>query len=98
MNLKEDIKPISYIKTNAADMLKRVNETHNPIIITQNGEAKAVLLDTDSYQTMINGIGILKLLSQSENEIDKGEIIEQENIFEEIDKKIAGLRKNTKNT
>ena len=34
MNLREDIKPISYIKTNAADMLKRVNDTHNPIIIT----------------------------------------------------------------
>ena len=98
MNLKEDIRPISYIKTNAADMLKRVNETHNPIIITQNGEAKAVLLDTDSYQNMINGIGILKILSQSENEINQGEIIDQENIFEEIDKKISGLKNSIKNT
>lgn len=49
MNLKDDIRPISYIKTNAAEMLRRVNDTHNPIIITQNGEAKAVLLDTESY-------------------------------------------------
>ena len=65
MNIKDDIKPISYIKTNAADMLKRVNETHNPLIITQNGEAKAVLLDTESYQSMINSIGILKNQNQS---------------------------------
>lgn len=40
LNLKEDIKPISYIKTNAADMMKYVTDVKNPIIITQNGEAK----------------------------------------------------------
>jgi prevent-host-death family protein len=40
------------VKTNAADMLKQVNETRNPIVITQNGKAKAVLLDTESYQDM----------------------------------------------
>lgn len=59
LDIKNDIKPISYIKTHAADMLKRVNETHNPMIITQNGEAKAVLLDTESYQQMTKSIGIL---------------------------------------
>ena len=52
MDIKNDIKPISYVKTNAADMLKQVNETRNPIVITQNGKAKAVLLDTESYQDM----------------------------------------------
>lgn len=84
MNLKEDIRPISYIKTNAADMLKRVNDTHNPIIITQNGEAKAVLLDTQSYQEMINSIGILKLISQSENDLSKDEYIESDSMFESL--------------
>ena len=90
MNLKDDIKPISYIKTNAADMLKRVNETRNPIVITQNGEAKAVLLDTESYQEMLNAIGILKLISQSEKEIEDGKIIENADVFRE-------LRNNLKN-
>ena len=52
VNLKADIKPISYIKTNAADMMKYINETHSPIVITQNGEARAVLLDIESYQNM----------------------------------------------
>ena len=70
MNLKEYIRPISYIKTNAAQILKRVNETRNPIVIIQNGEAKAVLLDTESYQEMLSAISILKLLSQSEKEIE----------------------------
>jgi prevent-host-death family protein len=93
MNFKDDIRPISYIKTNAADMLKRVNETRNPIIITQNGEAKAVLLDTESYQSMINSMGILKVLSQSENDIEKNNLHTQENMFSELDKKIKKLSK-----
>ncbi len=46
MNLRSDIRPISYVKSNAAEMLRQVNDTHNPILITQNGEARAVLLDT----------------------------------------------------
>ena len=93
MNFRDDIRPISYIKTNAADMLKRVNETRNPIIITQNGEAKAVLLDTESYQSMINSMGILKVLSQSENDIEKNNLHTQENMFSELDKKIKKLSK-----
>lgn len=88
MNLKNDIKPISYIKTNAADMLKRVNETHNPIIITQNGEAKAVLIDTESYQDMINSLGILKILAQGEKEIENNEIESNEKVFSEIKNKL----------
>ena len=93
MNLKDDIRPISYIKTNAADMLRRVNDTHNPIIITQNGEAKAVLLDTESYQSMKNSLGILKILSQSEKNIDENELHTQESVFSELDEKLSELKK-----
>ena len=88
MNLKEDIKPISYIKTNAAKILKQINETHNPVIITQNGEAKAVLLDVESYQQMRDSIGILKILSQSERDIEKQELCPQEKVFSEIENKL----------
>jgi prevent-host-death family protein len=93
MNLREDIKPISYIKTNAADMLKRVNDTHNPIVITQNGEAKAVLMDTESYQDMRNSLGILKLLAEGERDIEKGDIYSQEDVFEEIESKLNKMKK-----
>lgn len=92
MNLREDIKPISYIKTNAADMLKRINETHNPIVITQNGEAKAVLLDTESYQEMRNTLGLLKLLGESEKAIEKGEIYTQDEVFSQIEAKLKKLK------
>ena len=81
MNVTDDIKPISYIKTNAADMLKRVNETHNPIVITQNGEAKAVLMDTKSYQDMKNSLGILKLMAAGEKDIENGDLVENDSVF-----------------
>lgn len=73
MNLETNIRPISYIKTNAAEMIRQINETRNPIIITQNGEARGVLLDTRSYQEMVDALGILKLISQSEKAIESNE-------------------------
>ena len=52
MNLSEDIKPITYLKSRAADLLKQINETHRPVVITQNGEPKAVPLDPESNENM----------------------------------------------
>ena len=92
MDLKNDIRPISYIKTNAAEMLRTVNETRNPIIITQNGEARAVLLDTESYQSLVNGVAMLKLLNQSERDIEQGNVYEQESVFESVEQKLADLK------
>lgn len=86
MNLKEDIKPISYFKSNAAEVLKRVNETHNPMIITQNGEARAVLVDTESYDNLVKSVGILKLLAEGEKDISAGNLTNQVELFAEIEK------------
>ena len=86
MNLKEDIKPISYIKSNAAEVLKRINDTHSPMIITQNGEARAVLIDTESYDNMIKTMGLLKLLAEGEKDISTGETIMQEDVFSKIER------------
>ena len=69
LNLKEDIKPISYIKTNAAKMMKYVNERKSPIIVTQNGEAKAVLIDIESYQKTQDAFALLNLIKIAENDI-----------------------------
>ena len=92
INLKEDIKPISYIKTNAANMMKYVTEVKNPIIITQNGEAKAVLLDIDSYQNMQNAFSLLKIVQLSEKQIEKGQFKSSEQVFNEIETRL-GLKK-----
>ncbi len=85
MNLSEDIKPITYLKSRAADLLKQINETHRPVVITQNGEPKAVLQDPESYENMRNAIGLLKLISQGEEDIKAGKSKSQEEVFANIE-------------
>ena len=93
MNLKEDIKPISYIKTNAADVIKKINSTHRPIIITQNGEAKGVFIDTESYEEMKNAITLLKLMSQSESDVKRGKVKSDTAVYEVLEKKLKNAQK-----
>ena len=88
MNITNDIKPITFLKNHAADVLKQINETRRPIIITQNGEPKAVLQDPESYENMRNAIGILKLLSQAEDDIKNGNTTPQESVFANIERKL----------
>ena len=85
MQIVEDIKPITYLKSRAADVLKHINETHRPMIITQNGEAKAVIQDPKSYEDMRNAISILKLLSFAEEDIREGNLHSEEDVFKSIE-------------
>ena len=91
MNIKEDIRPISYIKANAAEILTQVNETHRPVYVTQNGEAKAVLLDTESYEKMKKVLGLLKLLSQGERDLVDGKVLSQEDLFSDFDQAFGSV-------
>jgi len=85
MNISTDIKPVTYLKAKAADLLKQINETHRPVIITQNGEPRAVLQDPRSYDNMRNAIGLLKLISQGEVDIRSGRVKSQEGVFKDIE-------------
>ena len=89
VNLKQDVKPISYIKTNAAEMMDYINENKNPIIITQHGEAKGVFLDIESYQDMVNALSLMKLLQFSEKAIREGKAYDNDQVFSELRKKIG---------
>ena len=89
MNISSDIKPISFLKSHAADILKQINETHRPVVITQNGEPKAVLQDPESYDNMRKAIGLLKLLSQGEEDIKQGRTKTQDRVFSDIEKLLA---------
>jgi len=88
MNLSSDIKPVTYLKSKAADLIKQINETHRPVIITQNGEPRAVIQDPKSYENMRNAIGILKLISMGEEDIKEGKTTKQEDVFKKLDAKI----------
>jgi prevent-host-death family protein len=85
VNITRDIKPVTYLKSRAADLLNQINETRRPVIITQNGEPRAVMQDPQSYENMRNAIGILKLISQGEADIRDGNAKTQEDVFKDIE-------------
>lgn len=68
------VKSISYLKANAADMLQTLSELREPVLITQNGEAKAVLQDVASYEEMQETLALLKLLAMGDREVDDGQV------------------------
>jgi len=90
MHLSQDIKPISYLKAKTADVINTVNKNKRTIIITQNGEAKAVVQDIKSYEDLQNSLNLLKLIVQSENDIENNNITEQEEVFEALEEKLFG--------
>lgn len=85
MNISRDIKPVTYLKSRASDLLRQINETHRPVVITQNGEPRAVLQDPESYENMRNAIGLLKLISLGEKDIKDGKSKSQEEVFGNIE-------------
>ena len=82
MRLREDIKPITYMKTRAAELLRRVDETRRPVVITQNGEAKGVVLDVASYEELRDATLMLKLVAQGDEDIRQGRTVPQEEVLE----------------
>ncbi|CAM3447872.1 type II toxin-antitoxin system Phd/YefM family antitoxin [Arcobacter aquimarinus] len=90
MHLSQDIKPISYLKAKTAEVINSVNENQRTIIITQNGEAKAVVQDIKSYENLQNSLNLLKLIVQSENDIENNEVIKQDKMFENLENKLFG--------
>ena len=90
MYLSQDIKPISYLKAKTANIINEVNENQRAIIITQNGEAKAVIQDIKSYENIQNSLNLLKLIVQSENDIENSRTIEQEDMFDNLEQKLFG--------
>ncbi len=93
MNITSDIKPVTYLKSRAADLLNQINETQRPVIITQNGEPRAVLQDPKSYENMRNAIGILKLLSEGEANLRDGKYKPQEDVFKYIEERLKANKK-----
>jgi prevent-host-death family protein len=85
MRYSTQIKPISYVKAHAAELLDRITEEREPIIITQNGEARAVLVDVASYDEMMHETQVLlKILAFADKEIEAGETIPISEIIKEL--------------
>ena len=74
MKLSSRIKSISYLKAHAAEIVRTLGERQEPLIITQNGEAKAVMQDIDSYERMRETVALLKILALGNRQIEEGRV------------------------
>jgi len=88
MSIKQDIRPVTYLKSRAADLLAQINETQRPVVITQNGEPRGVLQDPESYERMRRAIGMLKLLVQGEDDLRQNRTVSQKRVFQHLKKKL----------
>ncbi|MDQ0590641.1 type II toxin-antitoxin system Phd/YefM family antitoxin [Variovorax paradoxus] len=73
MKFSTQVKPISYLKSHAADIVKTISENREPMVITQNGEAKLVVMDVRSYEEQEETLALLKILSLGHREIEQGQ-------------------------
>ncbi|MDF3823194.1 type II toxin-antitoxin system Phd/YefM family antitoxin [Leptospira sp. 96542] len=74
MRYSSQIKPISYLKANAAEVLVTLAEQRKPMVITQNGEAKAVLQDVTSYEETQETLALLKILALGNQDVATGKV------------------------
>jgi prevent-host-death family protein len=82
-----DIKPITYMKTHSAELVADVNKRRSPVVITQNGEPRAVVVDIETYQRTQDALMLLKLINQSEQDLRKGKWLSQAQMAAELRKR-----------
>ena len=85
MNLATQIKPISYLKSHTAQIVKELSASREPMVITQNGQASLVVMDVQSFEDRENTLALLKILALGQREIERGEFDDAEAVFGEFD-------------
>ena len=74
MRYSVQIKPISYLKANAAEVLQQLTDQRLPMVITQNGEAKAVIQDVATYEQTQETLALLKILALGNQQVTQGRV------------------------
>lgn len=85
MRWKATIKPISYVKTHTAELVQQINQTRQAVIVTQNGEPRAVMQDVETFEETRRALLLLKLAAQGEAEIRGGRAVDQATAFAAIE-------------
>lgn len=86
MKFSAQIKPISYLKSHMAEIVRDLSESREPLLITQNGEAKLVVMDIKSYEEQEETLALLKILALGNREIEQGKFRAAEDVFAELEK------------
>jgi prevent-host-death family protein len=89
MKYSTQVKPISYLKANAAEVIRTLSEQREPMIITQNGEATAVIQDVASYEKTQETLALLKILALGNQQIDEGKGISAKEAFRRARARLA---------
>ncbi|MBM4310835.1 MAG: type II toxin-antitoxin system Phd/YefM family antitoxin [Deltaproteobacteria bacterium] len=84
MKLSQQIKPISYLKAHAAEIFKELGQQREPLIITQNGEAKVVVQDIESYERTQETMALLKILALGMRQIEEGKVSSAEDVIRRL--------------
>ena len=90
LNLARNLKPVSYVQDHTIEILDYVENSKAPIVITRDGEAKAVIIDIESYQKTLDAINLAKLLSFGEKDIQNENLISHENAKKIFEKTLSG--------
>ncbi|VAX15097.1 Prevent host death protein, Phd antitoxin [hydrothermal vent metagenome] len=86
MKLSSQIKPISYLKAHAAEILRSFDERREPMVITQNGEAKVVIQDIESYEQTQEAMALLKILALGNRQVEEGKVQPAANVIKRLRK------------
>jgi prevent-host-death family protein len=78
MGSKQAVKPITYLKNHTADLVRDVSEEGKAVVITQNGEAKVVVMDVETYDRWRDAMALLKLVAQGEADVTAGRTVSHE--------------------
>ncbi len=81
MHPSRQIRPISYLKAHAAEIVRTLAEQQEPMVITQNGEAKVVIQDIESYEQNQQTMALLKILALGMRQVEEGNVLPAENVI-----------------
>jgi len=85
MKLSTNVRPISYLKSHAAEVVKDITETGEPMLITQNGEARLIVMDVNTYEQQEQTLALLKILAMGNRDIEQGRVRDSGVVFAELD-------------
>jgi len=84
VKLSSQIRPISYLKAHTAEIVRNLSEQQGPLVITQNGEAKVVIQDIESYEQTQQTIALLKIMSLGIRQIEEGKVLPAEDVIKRV--------------
>ena len=88
MKLSQDLKPVSFFKNNMAAVIKKLNEEQGTMIITQNGEAKAALIDIKAYEDLQETMAMLEMIAQGNKDIAEKRYQPAHQVLDELERRI----------